>query len=66
VTASVTPTWLSSSPTWTSSFPQCSRRSGPRRAGEQLARARMEWTAARATEIWFFANAANVASLRLH
>jgi ribosomal protein S18 acetylase RimI-like enzyme len=34
--------------------------------GEQLTRARMAWTAARATEIWFFANAANRASLLLH
>jgi ribosomal protein S18 acetylase RimI-like enzyme len=34
--------------------------------GEQLTRARMAWTAARATEIWFFANAANSASLLLH
>ena len=34
--------------------------------GEQLTRARMAWTAERATEIWFFANAANRASLLLH
>ena len=34
--------------------------------GERLTRARMAWTAARATEIWFFANAANRASLLLH
>jgi ribosomal protein S18 acetylase RimI-like enzyme len=34
--------------------------------GEELTRARMAWTAARATEIWFFANAANRASLLLH
>ena len=34
--------------------------------GEQLTRARMAWTAARATEIWFFANASNRASLLLH
>jgi ribosomal protein S18 acetylase RimI-like enzyme len=34
--------------------------------GEQLTRARMAWTATRATEIWFFANAANRASLLLH
>lgn len=34
--------------------------------GERLTRARMAWAAARATEIWFFANAANHASLRLH
>jgi ribosomal protein S18 acetylase RimI-like enzyme len=34
--------------------------------GEQLTRARMAWTAARAAEIWFFANAANRASLLLH
>jgi ribosomal protein S18 acetylase RimI-like enzyme len=34
---------------------------GYRRRGiaEQLTRARMAWTAARVTEIWFFANAAN-------
>jgi ribosomal protein S18 acetylase RimI-like enzyme len=34
--------------------------------GEQLTRARMTWTAALAPEIWFFTNAANQASLRLH
>jgi ribosomal protein S18 acetylase RimI-like enzyme len=34
--------------------------------GEQLTRARMAWTASRATEIWFFANATNRASLLLH
>jgi ribosomal protein S18 acetylase RimI-like enzyme len=34
--------------------------------GERLTRARMAWTATRATEIWFFANAANRASLLLH
>jgi ribosomal protein S18 acetylase RimI-like enzyme len=34
--------------------------------GEQLTRARMAWAATRAPEIWFFANAANIASLRLH
>jgi ribosomal protein S18 acetylase RimI-like enzyme len=34
--------------------------------GEQLTRARMAWVATRATEVWFFANAANAASLRLH
>jgi len=34
--------------------------------GERLTRARMAWAATRATEIWFFANAANQASLRLH
>jgi ribosomal protein S18 acetylase RimI-like enzyme len=34
--------------------------------GQRLTRARMAWTATRATEIWFFANAANQASLRLH
>lgn len=34
--------------------------------GEQLTRARMAWTATRATEMWFFANAANRASLLLH
>jgi ribosomal protein S18 acetylase RimI-like enzyme len=42
--------------------PAC-RRQG---IGEQLSRARMAWVATRATEVWFFANAANVASLRLH
>jgi ribosomal protein S18 acetylase RimI-like enzyme len=34
--------------------------------GEQLTRARIAWTSTRATEIWFFANAANHASLLLH
>lgn len=34
--------------------------------GEQLVRVRMAWTAARAPEIWYFTNATNQASLRLH
>lgn len=34
--------------------------------GERLTRARMAWTATRATEIWFFAHANNRASLLLH
>ena len=34
--------------------------------GERLTRARMSWAAERADEIWFFANARNGASLRLH
>jgi ribosomal protein S18 acetylase RimI-like enzyme len=34
--------------------------------GDQLTLARMTWTAALAPEIWYFTNAANQASLRLH
>jgi ribosomal protein S18 acetylase RimI-like enzyme len=34
--------------------------------GERLTRARMAWVALRGTETWFFANAANRASLLLH
>jgi ribosomal protein S18 acetylase RimI-like enzyme len=39
------------------------RRAG---AGEQLTRARMSWAAERAEEMWYFTNAGNRASLRLH
>lgn len=34
--------------------------------GDQLTRARMAWTAPLASEIWYFTNAGNQASLRLH
>jgi len=34
--------------------------------GEQLTRCRMAWTATRAPEIWYFTNAANLTSQRLH
>ena len=34
--------------------------------GEQLTRARMRWAAERAGEMWYFTNAGNRASLRLH
>src|SRR5581483_7229910 len=34
--------------------------------GEQLTRARMGWAAERAEEMWYFTNAGNRASLRLH
>jgi hypothetical protein len=34
--------------------------------GEQLTWTRMAWVVTRASEIWFFANAANAASLQLH
>ena len=34
--------------------------------GEQLTRARMSWAAERAGELWYFTNAGNRASLRLH
>jgi ribosomal protein S18 acetylase RimI-like enzyme len=41
---------------------------GQRRAGvgEALTRARVDWTLARADAVWYFANAANRASLDLH
>jgi ribosomal protein S18 acetylase RimI-like enzyme len=34
--------------------------------GDRLTKARMDWTAGRADEIWYLTNAANEASLRLH
>ena len=34
--------------------------------GEELTRARMSWAAGRAEEMWYFTNAGNRASLRLH
>lgn len=37
-----------------------------KRIGERLTRARMTWAAALAPDIWYFTNAANQASLRLH
>jgi ribosomal protein S18 acetylase RimI-like enzyme len=36
------------------------------RIGERLTRARMTWASAFASEAWYFTNAANQASLRLH
>jgi ribosomal protein S18 acetylase RimI-like enzyme len=36
------------------------------RVGERLTQARMAWTSAFAPEVWYFTNAANQASLRLH
>jgi ribosomal protein S18 acetylase RimI-like enzyme len=36
------------------------------RIGERLSRARMAWASAFAPEVWYFTNAANQASLRLH
>ena len=37
-----------------------------RGAGEALTRARLAWVAERATEVWYYANAGNRASLALH
>ncbi|MHB1509510.1 MAG: GNAT family N-acetyltransferase [Acidimicrobiales bacterium] len=37
-----------------------------RGAGEALTRARLDWVAERATEVWYYANAGNRASLALH
>jgi ribosomal protein S18 acetylase RimI-like enzyme len=37
-----------------------------RGVGERLTRARMGWAAERARELWFFTNAGNAGSLRLH
>ena len=38
----------------------------PSGAGEALTRARIAWVAERATEVWYYANAGNRASLALH